>query len=126
MQDDVTVSLFTDDTLAQGADIALKHRLYVSGWSLSHILKAIRDPSSSYSSLYSTSAIAIVAVKGTPVAVAVYRRDEINTFCRKSMRRRGYGSLAVTKIKETVKDKIRFFPGIAGSCRFYHNLGIGL
>ena len=126
MQDNVTVSLFTDDTLAQGADIALKHRLYVSGWSLSHILKAIRDPSSSYSSLYSTSAIAIVAVRGTSVAVAVYRRGEINTFCRKSMRRRGYGSLAVTKITETVKDKIRHFPGIAGSCRFYHNLGIGL
>ena len=126
MQVDVTVSLFTDDTLAQGADIALKHRLYVSGWSLSHILKAIRDPSSSYSSLYSTSAIAIVAVKGTPVAVAVYRRDEINTFCRKSMRRCGYGSLAVTKIKETVKDKIRYFPGIKGSGSFYDNLGIGL
>ena len=126
MQDDVSVSLFTDDTLAQGADIALKHRLYVSGWSLSHILKAIREPSSSYSSLPSTSAIAIVAVRGTPVAVAVYRRGDINTFCRKSMRRRGYGSLAVTKITETVKDKIRHFPGIAGSCRFYHNLGIGL
>ena len=126
MQDDVTVSLFTDDTLAQGADIALKHRLYVSGWSLSHILKAIREPSSSHSSLYSTSAIAIVTVGGTPVAVAVYRRGEINTFCRKSMRRRGYGSLAVTKITETVKDKIRHFPGIAGSCSFYHNSGIGL
>lgn len=126
MQDDVTVSLFTDDTLAQGADIALKHRLYVSGWSLSHILKAIREPSSSYSYSHGTSAIAIVAVGGTPVAVAVYRRGDINTFCRKSMRRRGYGSLAVAKIKETVKDKIRYFPGIEGANIFYHNLGIGL
>ena len=126
MQDNVTVSLFTDDTLAQGADIALKHRLYVSGWSLSHILKAIREPSSSYSSLYSTSAIAIVAVRGTPVAVAVYRRGEINTFCRKSMRRSGYGTLAVTKIKETVKSKMCYSPGIEGASIFYHNLGIGL
>ena len=126
MQVDVTVSLFTDDTLAQGADIALKHRLYVSGWSLSHILKAIRGPSSSYSYSHGTGAIAIVAVGGTPVAVAVYRRGDINTFCRKSMRRRGYGSLAVAKIKETVKDKVRYFPGIEGSGSFYHNLGIGL
>ena len=126
MQDDVTVSLFTDDTLAQGADIALKHRLYVSGWSLSHILKAIREQPSSHSYSHCTSVITIVAVSGTPVAVAVYRRGEINTFCRKSMRRCGYGSLAVTKIKETVKDKIRYFPGIAGSVSFYDNLGIGL
>ena len=101
---------YTEDTLADGCNLALKNRLYVSGWRLSKDLKNAREKKQ--------GEISIVFKNDTPVALAFADKcSYISTFCKKSERRKGYGSLAVQSLncKEIAKGSY----GIDGSETFY-------
>lgn len=88
--------LFTQDQI--NADIALKARLYVSGYQLSHVLRGIRDGGI-------IGKVALHHDEGnTPVGVAVHITDrsfigyETMVFVRKSKRRQGIGSLLIKQL----------------------------
>ena len=87
------------------ADLAIKHRLYVAGWNLSMIYGAIRA-----GRVGARDCIALTFVDDVPVASAVYRagRGDINTFCRKALRRRGYATQAAAALKAALPDDTVF------------------
>lgn len=80
------------------ADIALKSRLYVSGYQLSHVLVGIRDGG------IIGNVVLHYDETNTPVGVAVHITDrsfigyETMIFVRKSKRRQGIGSLLIKQL----------------------------
>jgi hypothetical protein len=78
----------------KAADIALKNRLYVSGWCLSGDLKHYRENASSYEDRLK---IVLAYDDDKPVGVVVSdeRYGDVQAFVRKSYRRRGIASGAI-------------------------------
>ena len=120
------VKVFPGELAGAGADIALKSRLYVSGWGLSIRLKQLRE-----GELKGT--VALTYEDDKPVAVAVAfdtyqgRLIELQAFCRKAERRKGYGTIAVDAAQRMQRDrnpagKMYWSAGIAGSRKFWQNL----
>lgn len=65
------------------ADVALKNRLYVSGWSLSETLKEVRSGVGS-------GKVIVATANGTPVGVVCYfPKGSCSVFTRKSFRKKG-------------------------------------
>lgn len=97
------------------ADIALKNRLYVSGWMLSHQLKSSRNNPSNYH-------IEMVHEEGIPVGVLLYSRfsDTIEIFVRKSKRNRGHGRKLITNfMNRKLTQSPKYGEGVSGSGIFY-------
>lgn len=69
----------------EGAAIALKARLYVSGWCLSGQLCATKNEP------HVNDVVSITFVDGSPVSVLSIRHNTIMAFTRKSERSKGYG-----------------------------------
>lgn len=83
--------------VSMNADIALKSRLYVSGWNLSETLKFARDyPDTFYVDIHYDH-------ERIPVGVLVYiaRSGETQVFVRKSERKKGVGRTMINKLKES-------------------------
>lgn len=97
------------------ADIALKARLYVSGWTLSKDLAEIRKGS--------VKALVALAYNpsGIPVGVSVREGNWISVFVRKSHRRKGAGTLLVKALKS---DYNRAGYGVVGSLSFWDKVGV--
>lgn len=111
------VILYKEYTLKEGCDIALRNRLYVSGWRLSSKLKHSRQTNK--------GEIAIVYKGDKPVACShADNYGYIDTFCRKSERRKGYGTLAVSHLDQYKESKVKGSYGIDGSPDFYEKAGI--
>ena len=106
------VVLYKEDTLKLGCDIALKNRLYVSGWNLSAILKHARKTVK--------GEVRSVYLDDIPVACA-YSGDYgyVATFCRKQQRRKGFGMLALSALDGYKDGKLKGSRGIDGSSDFY-------
>ena len=106
------VVLYKEDTLKLGCDIALKNRLYVSGWKLSANLKHARKTGK--------GEVSIVYLDDLPVACA-YSDDYgyVDTFCRKQQRRKGFGMLALSTLDGYKDGKLKGSYGINGSSDFY-------
>lgn len=102
-------------TLAQGAKIALQHRLYVSGWQLSHTLQSLKT------SQNTQNRIVIGFLDDVPVAVAVLDYGTIHAFCRKQHRRNGYAGACVRALRVSGG---RAGAGIDGSYEFWHKMGV--
>ena len=85
--------LFTDQNLAEGAVLAIKHRLYVHGWSLFPILKHFQQEGAGEAK----DELSLVMVDDVPVAVGVYqyRWRQVMCFVRAAARRQGFGSMAI-------------------------------
>lgn len=120
------VKVFPGELVRHGADIALKNRLYVSGWDLSGKLKQLRTGEL-------TGTVALTYADDKPVAVAVAfdklngRLIELQAFCRKAERRKGYGTLAVDAARRMQRTKnpkgvLRWNTGTDGSRNFWQNL----
>jgi len=94
-----------------GAGIALKARLYVSGWHLSYQLKDTRsDPQVK-------DKVAITFVDDVPVSVASLHKGTVMAFTRKSERRKGYGFKTFSAMR---LDKMPYHDeGVEGSWRFW-------
>ena len=112
------VQVFRDHHVMYAAELAVKHRLYVAGWDLSMIYGAMRE-----GRVHPRDCIALTFVDDVPVASAVYRagRGDINTFCRKALRRRGYATQAVAALKTALPDVAVFtiHQGAKHSVDFY-------
>ena len=102
---------YSEDDAKVGADIALKNRLYVSGWSLSKVLQQIR-----YGIIRADVLIAFN--NDTPVSVVVVETNRLyaQAFTRKSMRKRG---IAKSLIKECGAKIKSTGIGIDGSSVFW-------
>lgn len=93
------------------ASLALKSRLYVSGWELSHQLKAARDYPEDYE-------IKLEYVKGVPVGVCLLDKCDgsISMFVKKAFRRKGIGRRLVKRFGDKIK---KASWGIHGSEDFF-------
>lgn len=98
----------------EAADLALKHRLYVSGWCLSGALQRIRA---------GNGEAVIVQVNNKYVAVAAYEDGVLQVFTRKSERRKGYGTLAVkTLVDKTGIEDYSVLQGIYTAELFWESI----
>lgn len=113
----IELTIFTGEDKKFAADLALKNKLYVSGWSLSKALKSVRNGSRFCNS------ISILFENSVPVGVAIseYDHHELNVFVRKSKRRKGYGSLLAHSLKTPDSTMTG---GTKDSYRFYDAIGI--
>ena len=98
------------------ASLALKHRLYVSGWELSRDLICARKWPDEYD-------IKLEYVKGVPVAVALLTKQDgfISLFVRKAYRRKGIGKKLVKRFGSKIK---KAGWGIHGSEYFFEKVSI--
>ena len=111
------VVLYKEETLKEGCDIALHNRLYVSGWNLSSDLQRARQSG--------TGEVSIVYKDDIPIAYAyVDKCGYVGTFCRKSERRKGYGSLAISHLDQYKEGKLKGSYGIEASEAFYKSVGV--
>ena len=104
------------------ADIALKNRLYVSGWSLTEVLQDIRKGKQE-------AHVAIAYDGDTPIAVSIFMEkyrngwDHVQVFVRKSYRRNGIGKRLVNRLCKNKKNVFAIY-GVDQSVDFFENLGI--
>lgn len=111
------IKTYTKETLAEGCSIALKNRLYVSGWSLSRGL--------CYARKSGKGTLALLFIGDKPVAVCF--SDEygsVETFVRKSQRRKGFGAAVLLAVKSVLKKKLKGQCGIKGSMEFYKSSSV--
>lgn len=95
---DITVRIGFGSATKPLAKIALYNRLYVSGWMLSGYLKDICEDSYYHGGL-NKCGIALVYLKGIPVSISLlHPSGELNSFTRKSMRKKGFGKIAVSRL----------------------------
>jgi hypothetical protein len=107
--------VYQSQTLRAGADLALRHRLYVSGWQLSQVLQSFRTRQNT------TDRLALGFCDDRPVAVAIYRDGTIQAFCRKSQRRQGYGGACVRALRA---QSARAVVGIKGTDCFWQQQNV--
>src|SRR5690606_33705848 len=111
------IKIHEGDEAKVAADIALKNRLYVSGWSLSGDLKAIRCG-------HYKAKVAVVYEQEKPVAVGIQDSQGLTEiFVRKSYRRKKIGSTIAQKFKH---DYSYCLEGIEGSSVFWDKVGYPL
>lgn len=111
------VVLYKEETLKEGCDIALRNRLYVSGWNLSSDLKRARQSG--------TGEVSIVYKDDIPIACAYADKyGYVGTFCRKNERRKGYGTLAISHLDQYKEGKLVGSYGIDGSRNFYEGIKV--
>ena len=108
------VQVYRGDNLAAGARLALRNRLYVSGWSLSgHYVDMMNDQED--------GEIAIGFLDGEPICAVVSDLGQVMAFCRKALRRRGYTSACLAKLNT---DGQVCETGVTGSEAFWRKNGI--
>lgn len=113
----VKVKVFSKDKAPEGAGIALKHRLYVSGWNLSGELVSIRNSNDN-----GKHKVSIVYKDDEPVAVAILNNREVQAFVRKSERKQGFGTMAVKGLKPPKERDAYYGCGIDGSYKFWNKV----
>ena len=110
----IDIKLYDNGNAHIGADIALKSRLYVSGWNLSGELGKIRAERKT------DNKVALLFKGNVCIAVAVLRRDFVQAFVRKQERRNGYGRMVVEKLG--VSKSVDHGEGIDGSWKFWSSV----
>jgi hypothetical protein len=112
------VKVYRNQTLSEGARIALGARLYVSGWSLHPTLETL--------SVLLNPEMARIAISyegTTPVALVLIHIDGmLMAFCRKSERRKGHASACFKALK--VPAFCWAGEGVYGSPEFWKSNGI--
>lgn len=95
-------------------NIALKNRLYVSGWQLSHTMKKIRKN-------YNNETISIVYYGDLPVSVSIQDKiSRVQSFTKKDYRFKGFGRIAIECLMEHRNNDYYFNEhGVDGSWSFF-------
>ena len=115
---EIRVSQNNED-IREMANIALKARLYVSGWCLSTTLSSKRT----FGNKYDASAFIVLAYhNGVPVGVMICSNTEYQAFVRKSYRRQGIGFAMASECPHF--DANRTGDGVKGSESFWNKLHI--
>jgi hypothetical protein len=110
----IKVKLYSDGKAHKGADLALKSRLYVSGWALSGELLSIREAKRK------DDRVAVLIKDKAPVAVAILSGRSVQAFVRKQERRNGYGRMVVKELSPP--DNAWTGTGIDGSDSFWNKV----
>jgi hypothetical protein len=110
----------TQRELVEAASMALKNRMYVSGWYLSSVYKHLRE----YPNVCVGDVIAIKFVNELPVAIAVTECRTIMAFCKREHRKNGFASECVNAIKNDTKGNYTAGLGVDGSFTFWRRCGI--
>lgn len=104
------IKVYSDGNVVEGCNIALRSRLYVSGWNLSRYLKAVRS-----GNVHGT--VLIYFRNNTPIGVCLVITGRtwlnIQFFVRKNERRTG---VATALFKEAY--------ALFGNRKYYHSDGI--
>lgn len=101
-------------TLKMGAKIALDSRLYIPGWHLSQVLQMFKVSKNTH------DRIAIGFLDDVAVSVAVLDGTTVQAFCRKALRRNGYGGRCVRALRTST---MRAVVGVDGSDKFWQKMG---
>lgn len=112
------VRTYKGSDLKIGAKLALKHRLFVSGWNINTDLHFILKNNDEDNDQFR---IALVFKDDNPVCIALLEGSKLQVFCRKSERFKGYGTKAAYSITE-VNRYFRWEFGIDGSAVFFNKL----
>lgn len=140
--------IFHADTLKEGIDIALKNRLYVSGWNMSYEMTQMRKRiaqrrQGKIEALYrdfgrwDPSRCAIILKYDEaekPIGVCMRIDSHFEVFVRASQRGKGFGSSLVNMAKSAATTKLLTLPspestyysfeGLRGTQKFWDKCGI--
>lgn len=112
---EIRVSKDSKDIL-EYANAAIKHCLYVNGWSIYRILKNVVQGNG----VVNPPAIALAyTCDNIPVGICILRAGVLDTFVRKSFRKKGIGKALVNSLVKPQDNHPRVFRGIKGSDIFY-------
>lgn len=117
-----------DNELKIKADIALKNRLFVSGFDLSYLLQNIRSGQIGYKE--ANIVLEYVEEKAVGVAVYVFDRDfeeesNVHVFVRKAFRRKGIGKKLIKSLNlPTEKNKLSVALGSNASWSFWQKMDL--
>lgn len=117
-----------DNELKIKADIALKNRLFVSGFDLSYLLQNIRSGQVGYNK----ANIVLEYVEGKPVGIAVHVFDKdfeeesnVHVFVKKAFRRKGIGKKLIKSLNlPKEKKKLSVALGSNASGDFWQKMGL--
>ena len=112
---EIRVSKDSKDIL-EYANAAIKHRLYVNGWSIFRLLKNVVQ----WNGVVNPPTIALAyTCDNIPVGICILRAGKLDTFVRKSFRKKGIGKALVNSLVKPQDNPPRVFRGIKGSDIFY-------
>lgn len=112
---EIRVSKDSKDIL-EYANAAIKHRLYVNGWSIFRILKNVVQ----WNGVVNPPTIALAyTCDNIPVGICILRAGVLNTFVRKSFRKKGIGKALVNSLVKPQDNPPCVLIGIKGSDIFY-------
>lgn len=105
--------IYENDMAITGAKIAVRNKLYVSGWDLSYFLREFINKE--------ISGFIILAIEdGYPVGVLAAEEDGfIMLFVRKAKRKQGIGTELFKRASEILNEKIKHDFGTDGSHIFF-------
>lgn len=111
-----TTKVYEGSELAEGARLALKHRLYINGWCLQGELEDMERP-------HAIGKIALGFMLGIPIVIVCHNGYQAMAFCRKILRGHGYASecLKALNPQGMIADE-----GIAGTAAFWAKNGVTL
>lgn len=102
--------------LREGVDLALKHRLYVSGWGLSgSLLEARHRP-------HRNAHLTLLFKDGVPITLGWYDGYMAMAFCKKTERRQGFASACIKAMN--MGDYATAGEGLIGTGKFWKHCGI--
>ena len=112
---EIRVSKDSKDIL-EYANAAIKRRLYVNGWAILRILKNVVQENG----VVNPPTIALAyTCDNIPVGICILRAGVLDTFVRKSFRKKGIGKALVNSLVKPQDNPPRVFRGIKGSDIFY-------
>ena len=137
MLEQLQIEHFHGSSLTEGAKIARKNRLYVSGWCMIDELRAI-ERAGDNNALSSSTMISIAYVGGKPVAACLLFVECDNVTCymfvRKRLRRQRIGTLLYKAATEqysflfhgcgSATQEIAVYTGVDGSENFWQSVGM--
>ena len=117
---EIKVSKDSKDIL-EYANAAIKHCLYINGWSIFRILKNVVQENG----VVNPPVIALaytcdnITCDNIPVGICILRSGVLDTFVRKSFRKKGIGKALVNSLVKPQDNPPVVFRGIKGSDIFY-------
>lgn len=117
---------FLEDEILNLANIAVKNKLFIQGFSLRESLRCFIYQHQIRKSAYKNYKIKILADDNVPFGIAVFDPTDLytlQTFIKPAYRRQGHGKTLVSEImKEIPHEEIKVGKGIKGSLLFWDKM----
>ena len=117
------IKFYSNETLVEGINLALKHRLYISGWCLSEDLTRARKEANrlEHKDFFS---LALYFKNDVPIALCFRQGRGLQAFCKKSERKKGYAAKCVQHMKKHVEFALKAGSGVEGSLTFWAKMDV--